>query len=158
MEGTATCTDGVLSVQLEPLVSVLRLEMTLPENFAELKAEYIRLDSYDEEENDYPFTTNNQWYYYFEGEAAPLADNECWMYLGAWSENVQKCLVPASKVFVAYVPFMPGEGAIFGPSGGKSLEVELGVRLNNLVKTKTFTKDTPLEPGKMYRLKVDFTE
>ena len=59
--------------------------------------------------------------------------------------------------FTAYVPFLPGVGAKFGPSGARRIRVELRRSGSTLLQTNGFPgADVALEPGNLYRATVMF--
>ena len=163
LEGVATVSDGVLSVSLKPLTSVLKLNCTLSGYMASGSVEYITVSAIRSNDNKYCFT--NELFSYFGGDGMPINNNSFYsqyytarIYMGHWNGNAHTHLyINGDRQLTVYIPFVPGKGAVWGPSGGAKLSVKFEGRDIGSTRTITLNNDTYLEPGKMYRLNVDFT-
>ncbi len=152
LDGVGTVSSGgALAVELKPLTSVLRLDVTFPSNKVGYGMGIVELTVKDDSDAEYGFQPSATWsFYYFDGESAPKNNNHAGVYL----DNVT---IDATD-FTVYIPIIPAKDVVFGPSGGKKIKVNCAGSSLSLVKTISLSSDTRLEPGKMYRLKVDYTE
>lgn len=156
--GTGTVTGSVLSVTVQPLSSVLCLDITLPSSAVGEGAQSVYVTAFDSLDNDYNFTPSNQWFNFFNGEEFPKFGNNLEVYLGSWTGTTQNMMYVDGTALKVYMPFIPVSGTVLGPSGGKKLKVSCsvpGVTIPD--KFITLTTDTALESGKVYRLSADFS-
>lgn len=156
LEGTGTVTGNELDVAMSHLGSVLRLDMSFASWDVGKEIDQIVLLAYDSEDNEYNFQASG-WVNYFSGAALPAAGAQASVFVGGWSGTTQTPLAIPGTSFTAYVPFLPGAGAKFGPSGARKIRVCLRRKGTDILVTNGFPgADVNLEGGKMYRATVMF--
>ena len=156
LEGIGAVSGSVLTVDLKPLNAVMRLDITLPSD-AVGKALKAMVLTASNSSGYYEFHKYN-WFYYFEGKNRTANSQQINIYLGSRSGGTHEQMTIASTKLVVYIPFVPGEGVVLGPSGGSELRLNCQSDFGFTgTKNITLSNDTALEPGKLYRLNVDFT-
>ena len=156
LEGSGTVSGGELDVTMHHLGSVLRLDMAFSSYDLGKEFDQIVLLAFDSEDNEYNFQASG-WVEYFAGEALPAAGSQASVFAGSWSGSAQTPLAVSGTSFTAYVPFLPGAGALFGPSGARKIRVELRRNGSTVLVTNGFPgADVALEPGNLYRATVMF--
>ena len=156
LEGIGAVSGSVLTVELKPLNAVMRLDITLPSDAVGEVLSHVTLIASNS--SDYYNIDKNNWFYYFEGANRTANSSQINIYLGSWSGETHEQMTIASTNLVVYIPFVPGEGVVLGPSGGSELSFncfsDLGFKGQ---KSITLSNDTALEPGKLYRLNIDLS-
>lgn len=156
LEGDGTVSGDELEVMMRHLGSVLRLDMSFSSWDVGKEIDQIVLLAYDADGNAYNFQASG-YVDYFAGEPLPAAGAQASVYLGSWSGTAQTPMAIPGTSFTAYVPFLPGAGAKFGPSGARRIRIELRRSGSTLLQTNGFPgADVALEPGNLYRATVMF--
>jgi len=156
LEGAGTVSGSELEVKMKHLGSVLRLDMSFSSYDLGKEFDQIVLLAYDSEDSAYNFQASG-WVEYFAGEALPAAGSQASVFTGSWSGSTQTPLAVSGTSFTAFVPFLPGAGALFGPSGARKIRVELRRNGSTVLVTNGFPgADVALEPGNLYRATVMF--
>ena len=156
LEGAGTVSSSELEVKMKHLGSVLRLDMSFSSYDLGKEFDQIVLLAFDSEDNEYNFQASG-WVEYFAGAALPAAGSQASVFTGSWSGSAQTPLAVSGTSFTAYVPFLPGAGALFGPSGARKIRVELRRNGSTVLVTNGFPgADVALEPGNLYRATVMF--
>ena len=157
LEGIGAVSDQVLTVELRPLNAVMRLDITLPSDAVGKVLNNMTVEATNSS-GDFYFFTKTNWFYYFEGAKRTANSQQINISLGSWSGETKEQMTIESTDLVVYIPFVPGEGVVLGPSGGSELRLSCYSDLGFTgTKNITLSNDTALEPGKLYRLNVDFT-
>lgn len=157
MDGTASVSGGALTVTLQPRTSVLRLDITFPASMVGKQFRYVFCSIYNASDEGYYFGRQSGWYNYFSGAEPSNNTSSPKVIFGSWSGTVQTPLTISTTNFTAYIPITTGKDVILGPSGGQKIIITPDTIPYIPSKTITLSNNTPLEPGKMYRLTVDFT-
>ena len=159
--GTGTVSGSELSVTVQPLSSVLRLDLKLPASAVGKQAKSAAFVAFELGSfGHYRFNTanNNVQFSFFEGADLPKAWNESRLYLGSWSGSTQTYMDIVGTDIMLYFPFVPSKNAVLGPSGGGSIGIALETEgISSPTKVITLTTDVNLESGKVYRMSVDLT-
>ena len=156
LEGDGTVSGEELEVSMRHLGSVLRLDMSFASWDVGKEIDQIVLLAYDGEGNEYNFQASG-YVDYFAGDSLPADSAQASVFVGGWSGTTQTPLAIPGTSFTAYVPFLPGTGAKFGPSGAKRIRVELRRSGSTLLQTNGFPgADVELLPGNLYRATVMF--
>ena len=157
MDGTASVSGGALTVTLQPRTSVLRLDITFPASMVGKQFWNVFCSIYDASDEEYYLGRQSGWYNYFSGAEPSNGYTTPTVIFGSWSGTALTPLTISATNFTAYIPITTGKDVILGPSGGQKITITPSFSGSISPKTITLSNNTPLEPGKMYRLTVDFT-
>ena len=153
-EGTVSGTD--LTVNLEPLVSVLQVNISFDSSMKGKTFGCLVGEMKDASAAKYKFNTNGS--HNLQNPIWDVRDGYLQLFLGSWSGATQTpiSLTDSDLNFVAYIPFASGSGAHIGSGGAASIEFnpKIDGAYDNYTKTISLTADTDLEAGKMYRVNV----
>ena len=156
LEGTGTVAGDELDVNMSHLGSVLRLDMHFASWDVGREIDQIVLLAYDSDDNAYDFQASG-YVNYFSGDPLPADSSQASVFVGEWSGTTKMPFAIPGTSFTAYVPFLPGAGAVLGPSGAKRIRVELRRSGVTVLATNGFpAADTGMEPGNLYRATVMF--
>lgn len=157
MDGTASVSGGALTVTLQPRTSVLRLDITFPASVVGKTFTKVHCGITNASDEAYYLGRQSGWYNYFSGAEPSNGYTVPAVTFGSWSGTALTPLTISTTNFTAYIPITTGKDVILGPSGGQKITISPQVGSSFSPKTITLSNNTPFEPGKMYRLTVDFT-